>query len=538
MATQNIKKPEPTTSANQQTSQALSEAVIDWSPLLQWSPITLNIQSKKIRLAQGEINNLSSRMILKRKDQSHHIQQQHTSTLAITLPNGMSFNHPIVLSTDWQTLGPTTQGADIKGSTQLTFGDSQFTLDGKLNLNHRMQEEILLTMHLEQFPFKANSNSAKKLKQQSALLLPFSASTQLHFKDQQLQLSSLMVKAKKSDITGDITLDVNTQANKRKTLRFDLTSQKLVIPHGSTPKTNKKKTGSLFTNDKIATNWLNTMNIDGNIRIKTVWYKNHAVLAGVDNHIRLNKKTFTLKNTTKNIGKGTANFTVSLSHKNNTLRLKTSGSAKKILLEALQLVPKEELSGGKTNASFSLSSYGNSTKSLASHLQGKLLLTATDGVITNNSFEAIGSDLLLKIVNTINPFYKESKTTDLECAVIKAKITDGKMLFDDSIAIKTSKMIIIGDGNINLATEKINVGINPKARAGVGIDVASLAKFIAIQGDLSAPSIGVSGTGTAKSLLSIGAAISTGGLSLLATKIADAVISGDACKVAENAFNA
>ncbi len=369
-----------------------------------------------------------------------------------------------------------------------------------------------------------------------------SARTQLIVEKNKLSLNDLALTANGSDVNGKIAVDLNEKPTHLYAVAFDLYSDQLVI--SDTEVRNRKvssprltpKNSTLFTDDRLPTDWLNTVKAEGNINIANVIHNNETLVTNANNSITLDKNILTLNTQIGGVAGGKSTINLSIHHKDNTPVVSINASARNLTLGKLGLLPKEELSGGKTNVDISLNSHGISTKALASHLQGNLLLTAKDGVIANNTFEAIGSDVVVKLLNAINPFYKSTQTTNLECAVIKSTIVDGKMLFDDSIAIKTSQMIIIADGEVDLATEQINVGINPKARKGVGVDIASLAKFVAIQGSLTQPKVGVSGKGTAKSLLSIGAAISTGGLSLLATKLADTVISGDACEVAKNAF--
>ena len=369
------------------------------------------------------------------------------------------------------------------------------------------------------------------------------ARTKVDLQKNKLRLNHIVITTKDSDLSGSATIDFNEKATHLYATTFDLNSTQLTIPDDE--KTNQQtansqpsaKSNTLFNDNQLPTDWLNTIKAEGNISIAKVIRHNKTLASNTNNRITLDKDIFNLNSQIGSIAGGNSNLNLSIDNTDNKLAINLNASAKNIVLENLGLVPKEELSGGTSDINMTLNTYGTSTKALANHLQGDILFTAKDGVIANNTFEAIGSDVLLKLVNTINPFHKSAKTTNLECAVVKSKIVDGKMLFDNSIAIKTSKMIIIADGEIDLTTEQINLGINPKARQGVGIDVASLAKFVALQGPLTKPTVGVSAKGTAKSLLSIGAAISTGGLSLLATKLADTVISGDPCEVAKNAFS-
>jgi len=369
-----------------------------------------------------------------------------------------------------------------------------------------------------------------------------SARSRLTLQQNKLSLNDIAVIAKESDINGHIAVDLNEKTTHLYAITFDLNSDQLVIPDteaidnkASSPQPTST-TNMLFTNDVLPTDWLNTIKAEGNISIATVMHNNQTLMTHTDSRITLDKDMLHLHSQIGSIAGGQSTIDLSIDNTDNKMAIAINASAKGIILESLALVPKRELSGGKMRLDLALTSYGVSTKALASHLQGDLLLVVTDGIIANNTFELIGSDMLLTLLNAINPFYKRSKTTQLECAVVKSIITDGKMLFDHSIAIKTSEMIIIADGEVDLTTEQINLGINPKARKGVGIDVASLAKFVAIRGSLTQPKVGVSGTGTARSILNIGAAISTGGLSLLVSKLADTVISRDACDVAKNAF--
>ena len=270
--------------------------------------------------------------------------------------------------------------------------------------------------------------------------------------------------------------------------------------------------------------------------IEKLVHNKETAAEGITTRLSIKDKVLQLDTTIKQFASGTIHANLSLDNTSPPLKLSTQGAINNLLLESLSVLPKDEFEGGKTNLQFSLKSEGQSTQTIASQLQGDFLLESIEGTIANNSFELIGSDLIVNLLNTINPFHKKAKNTQLECAVIKADIIDGKVHFDDSIAVRTSKMMVVADGNIDLKTEKINLGINPKARSGVGVDIASLAKFVAMKGHLSQPSMGVSASGTLKSALNIGAAISTGGLSLIASGLVDKAITGDVCQTAKKAF--
>jgi len=200
-------------------------------------------------------------------------------------------------------------------------------------------------------------------------------------------------------------------------------------------------------------------------------------------------------------------------------------------------MPPEELKDGITDVSVALTTKGQSPRSLAQSLNGDVRINVGGGVIGNDSFELIGSDLILSLLNKLNPFSKKDKTTKLECAVVNLNIEKGKINIDNSLALRTSKLTMVADGYVDLSTEKIKLGLTPKARQGIGIDVSSLVKFIALGGTLEKPTPTVTASGLLKSAVVVGAAVSTGGVSLLATSAAEKTVANvDVCERATNAF--
>ena len=202
-----------------------------------------------------------------------------------------------------------------------------------------------------------------------------------------------------------------------------------------------------------------------------------------------------------------------------------------VSLEAFGLVPTEELSGGKVEADIKLSALGNSQSELASSLDGEILLMVEDAVLMNDFIEVVGSDLVTETLNKLNPFTKEDPTTQLSCALVRFTAEDGKLSTKNQLVMETSKMEIVGNGSINLNDEKISLGITPNAKSGVGINIGSAVKFLKLGGTLAAPRPAVSAGGLLKSGLAIGAAISTGGASVVAEGLAKrALNAGSACE--------
>ena len=121
----------------------------------------------------------------------------------------------------------------------------------------------------------------------------------------------------------------------------------------------------------------------------------------------------------------------------------------------------------------------------------------------------------------LNPGAKKEDGSTLECAVVNFDIKEGIATADKGIAIFTNQMNVIGSGSVNLKTETLDIGITPKAREGVGINVSQLAELVRLGGTLANPTPKTDTKAALKAGLSVGAAVATGGLSLLAQGLLD-----------------
>jgi len=203
-----------------------------------------------------------------------------------------------------------------------------------------------------------------------------------------------------------------------------------------------------------------------------------------------------------------------------------------ISLEAFGFVPQDQLSGGALEVDIALTSNGNSAADLAAGLNGDIQLMVEDATLLNDFVELAGSDLLLEVLNKINPFAKSDPTTELNCALVKFKATDGKLETKNQLVMETSKMEIVGSGSVDLNSEKLSISITPNAKSGIGLNVGSLVKFLKLGGTLSSPRPAADAGGLLKSGLAIGAAISTGGASIVAEGLAKRVTAGKSACVA------
>ena len=152
-------------------------------------------------------------------------------------------------------------------------------------------------------------------------------------------------------------------------------------------------------------------------------------------------------------------------------------------------------------------------------LNGKILLQSAKGELKGSAMSTAGTDLL----TMLNPTTTDSDKTQLDCAVINFNIKEGIASTDKGIALVTKQMNIIGSGTVDLKTEKLDIGINPQAREGVGISAGQLAGLVRLGGTLANPEPITDVKVALSTGLSVGTAVATGGLSILVQGLFDRI---------------
>ena len=183
-----------------------------------------------------------------------------------------------------------------------------------------------------------------------------------------------------------------------------------------------------------------------------------------------------------------------------------------------------------TNADIDLASTGADLRTLAGNANGTLYVDMRGGrMVVNEMITAIYGNTLEEMLNTINPIRKADAYTDLECLIAPLLVEDGKLAAAPSIFVSTETIRAVTQGWVDLKTEAIKVGVRTTPRQVVSISAAELFNpYLQVVGTLASPRLAVDEAGV---LITGGAAVATGGLSLLARGLWDRLSrSGDACK--------
>ena len=193
---------------------------------------------------------------------------------------------------------------------------------------------------------------------------------------------------------------------------------------------------------------------------------------------------------------------------------------------------------GVADLDIKLSGEGKSLAALMGSADGRILLDARNLDMSGKAAGMASADLVMSALSLLNPLSRQRERTHIECVVVNFPIVAGRMQNKTGIGISTDQLRILGGGSIDLKTERLDIGVDPKPRAGVGLNVAGIADFVRIGGTLAAPTPVTDARGAASAGVKVGAAIASGGLSLLAEGLLDRNAADvDVCAVARGAKN-
>ena len=109
------------------------------------------------------------------------------------------------------------------------------------------------------------------------------------------------------------------------------------------------------------------------------------------------------------------------------------------------------------------------------------------------------------------------------------------------MVLQSDRLNIFADATVDLKTETVNADFNTVPQQGLGLNLSDLVTpYVRVSGTLANPSLGFNPTGT---LVEGGAAVATGGLSILAKSLADRFLAskdpcGEAIAEADEQFRA
>ena len=160
-----------------------------------------------------------------------------------------------------------------------------------------------------------------------------------------------------------------------------------------------------------------------------------------------------------------------------------------------------------------LSAAGSSPHELAASLNGFIWMIGGEGEGRRSELEPLFGDFLTQLLSAINPFSTDETLSRTDCAGVYLEIVDGKLETSPAIVFQTDKVVAYAVGEIDLASERIDLTFQTASRQGVGLSISDAVNpFTKLTGTLRDPTIDIDPSGA---LVEGGAALASGGLTIL-----------------------
>ncbi len=147
----------------------------------------------------------------------------------------------------------------------------------------------------------------------------------------------------------------------------------------------------------------------------------------------------------------------------------------------LAMMGKENLSG-TANIKFSATSEGKSYDDLLGALNGEAVFIAGKGKLASKTLNVWGAGL----ANAMLPNLSGDDYLTLNCMIADFKIEDG-IAKPSPFFMDTVRVTVVGDGEINLPENKLDLKFDPKAKGPAFMDVATAVR---VSGTLQEPQVG------------------------------------------------
>jgi len=293
-------------------------------------------------------------------------------------------------------------------------------------------------------------------------------------------------------------------------------------PTGST------RTGGVFSTAPLALAGLAAADAQMSLSLDMLALREHADIGGVSVKALLADGRLTVEPIEVRTPGGTLRGSVRLDATGD-VSAELTGSGIDLGALVTILGGKAKATGGSTDVRVDLRSKGRSLREWAANLGGKVRIVVGPGRLDGEELD-LGLGVMKKVVALINPFHKEDKFTELRCAVVNVSVDSGVVDLTHRIVIVTTKLSAVASGKVDLGREVLDLDVYTKAALSLSAGVSNFAGIVKVSGPLSKPSFSLAAQGAATTSLSVGAAVATGGLSLVGEDLLNKIIRRANCK--------
>ena len=207
-------------------------------------------------------------------------------------------------------------------------------------------------------------------------------------------------------------------------------------------------------------------------------------------------------------GGGEVSGNMNINAQNNALKILLSG--KNIVVQDFikSLQPSNDatfgfLGGGQTNLNVNLASSGATYQKLVENMNGQILLVVGQSKLQAGAMKYLKGNFISQLLSALNLQAKDPKMS-LNCAVLRADMKDGAASFPKGIVFDSKKMMVVGDGKVNLKNDKIDIAIKPFNGNLTDTNIAqALSSLVKISGTVSNPGIAIDTASVVKNVVGV-----------------------------------
>ncbi|MGD9638196.1 MAG: AsmA family protein [Alphaproteobacteria bacterium] len=367
-------------------------------------------------------------------------------------------------------------------------------------------------------------------------------SIQVKDRGSKINIENLKLTAGASDLAGKVMLDKDF-----KNIVVDLTSQKIdlteFVSAGTTEATAKggkdekqevakteqatdNKSDRVIPDIKIPFEAFQGRNVNLTYNIASLVLPEGQNLKKVAIKTGLNNGSFRINAIKADIGEGSFETSLLFNASSGTiadLRFKASGRSVLIPDVYVGNDTFKVSEGGKTDLEINLTGRGDGLRSILASLKGTVLVVLEETRMSSSFLNWFTKDITSELLGLLG----SSSTKDAllaKCSVIRLDIKDGVAKTEKGIVLESDAANFVLSGSIGLGDETLDISFMPQAKKGVRIGVAqAFTKLIKIKGTFANPKTALDAMNTAKTAVTVGAALATGGLSALGQAVAGTV---------------
>lgn len=361
----------------------------------------------------------------------------------------------------------------------------------------------------------------EQLDRKSTIRKPASFSGQFSFRNGSLSFENSELNLGSDTVIGDLYLfNFFDKAFRPKiTGKINILNLNLLSIHGNESVDVKQKNRDKFlSTEPLPYEFIETTDMDLDINIGRL----RSQVFDVTNssfEVRSSDGEFRLGPFAGELSGGKAQFQVDINAKSRPTRTKVNIDIQGFDMAQAGSFRDSKLiqSQGDAYLNLKLDSVGRTLASIMANASGGGALYFEDLLLYKGALDLFASDLFKKTLNAINPFRKRSRNTEIRCAAFAFSINDGFMITPFGIAAEASEYSVTGNGKVNFKNEAIDLVFRTKVKKLLAVNpFERLTGLVKVAGKLNAPVVTFNPRGIFEIGATVGAAVYTGGLSLLA----------------------